>query len=124
LWPTSSHEGDIIETTRVGIALLDQAQAALTLDLKFDAKPKNLKGFVCELTEQAMDCGWDQHNILSFTTAAGTIMSLLFGKIPLATIEAVTATARLNLLTYAGLRRKQCAKHLYKCLSKSTSTSI
>ncbi len=55
--PTSSHKGAVIENTRVGIALRDQAQAELTLDTKFDAKPRNLlKGFLYKLTKRAMDC--------------------------------------------------------------------
>jgi hypothetical protein len=68
-------------------------EAALTLDSKLDVKTKNLKGFLHELTEQAMDCCWEHHSILSFTTAGGTNMSLLledYGNIPLATIKAVT----------------------------------
>eukprot|EP00978_Attheya_sp_CCMP212_P033291 scaffold133765_cov60-Attheya_sp.AAC.5 len=123
--PTSSHQGAIIETTRVGIALRDQAQEALTLDTKFDAKPKNLKGFLRELNERAMDCCWEAHNILTFANAGGINMSLLvdYGKISTTTIEAAAVAARLNV-SDAGLRRTQRSKHLYKCLSKSISTSI
>jgi hypothetical protein len=55
--PVSLHEGAIIETTRVGIALRDQAEAQLTLDTKFDAKPKNLKGFLRKLTDNGLLLG-------------------------------------------------------------------
>jgi hypothetical protein len=54
--PPCSYEADIIETTKVGLALRDQAQKELTLDTKFDVQPKNTKALLRELTERVMDC--------------------------------------------------------------------
>jgi hypothetical protein len=122
--PTSSHAGEIHETTRVGLTLVRQATDELDLDAKFDAQPRNQKAFLRELTERSMDCCWEAHGLLSFTVN-GTQMNLLedHGKIPMAIIQQDAVTARAGSST-AFKNRTQRAKHLYKCLSKLVSTKV
>jgi hypothetical protein len=64
--PPSTHEADLHEYTRMGSTLIQNARAELDLDDKFDAKPKNLKAFMQELQDRALDCCWKQHGILTF----------------------------------------------------------
>jgi hypothetical protein len=122
--PISSHADEIHETTRVGLTLVRQATDELELDAKFDAKTRNQKAFLRELTKRAMDCCWEAHGILSFTVGA-TTMSLLedHGKIPMAVLELAAATAKAGT-TDALKQRTQQAKHMYKCLSKSVTTKV
>jgi hypothetical protein len=49
--PPSLHKTEIIETTKVGITLHDQAQKELTLCTKFNTQPRNTKALLCELME-------------------------------------------------------------------------
>ncbi len=53
--PPCSHERNIVETTKVGIALRDQAQKQLTLDTKFDAQTNNTKALLREPKPRAME---------------------------------------------------------------------
>jgi hypothetical protein len=123
--PPCLHEANIVKTTKVGIALRDQAKKELTLDTKFDAQPKNMKASLCELTEQAMDCCWETQSIRTFTVDA-LAMNLFEddGKIPIAMMIIATEAARLLDVTDPGLCGTQGPKHLYKCLTQSVTSKV
>jgi hypothetical protein len=120
--PPSLYEAEIVKTTKVGIALRDQAQKELTtLDTKFHTQPRNTKALLHELTEQAMDCCWETHGILTFTVDT-TDMNLFedHRNTPLAM---ATEVAQLDI-TAKGLCQMQRAKHLYKCLTQSVMSKV